>query len=175
MKQPNEVFLRPMERHDRRRLIMPEDEKLRMKCEEFRYAVEHPNERGDVTFSGQVFRHIDPTAWLAFKYDGVVVGYRVIPCSPLEINHYFDRYAYVEIPGYKITELTVKQLTGILTAIRNGFFEPQMGRIHEANSEDNTRILFRQRFQVAFWKENNPNLVTLAGGINTNPEGVIIQ
>lgn len=169
------VYLRPMERKDRRRLVMPEDQRLKQKCEELRYAVEHPNERGEILFNGQVFQPKDPTAWMAFDFEGVRVGYRVVPCSPFEIEHYFDRICFFETPGYRLHELSVKQLVAIKQAVMNAFLEPQMGPVHEKMSDNNERYFCWQRFQVGFWKAGNPNIVKTLTGVDVNDKGIIIQ
>jgi hypothetical protein len=173
MGQLNEVKLRAMEKNDRRRLVMPEDVKLREKCEALRYAVEHPNERGDIVFNGQGYRLKDPTAWIAFDYNGVRVGYRVVPCSPLEINHYFDRMAFFEVPGYRIYDLTVTQLVSIKTAVLDAFFEPQMSRVHENIGKNNERVMMTQRFMVAVWTPKSPGIVKTLTGVDVNAAGAL--
>lgn len=168
------VKLRPMERNDRRKLVMPEDKKLFSACVELRYKVEHPNEDSDIVLQGGVYKVKDPEAILTIKVDGVEVGYKVKPCSPLEINHYFDRYVYLKIPDYRLYDLTTKQLVSIKTALYNAFLEPQMGKIQvDIIGED--AMLMRQRFMVAFWTPQNPNIVKTLTGVDTDDKGVILH
>jgi hypothetical protein len=186
MKQPNEVYIRPMERDDRRRKLIPTDRNLMEKCVQLRHRVEHPNEVSDIILQNGVYRQKDPEAILTIRVDGVEVGYKVKECSKLEMNPYFDRYVYLKVLDYKLWELTNKQLASIKTALYNAFLEPQQGKIHVKIISDDAMVMV-QRFQVAFWYQKSPDLVSIAGGVDTdadgkiitkesyNPEGVIIQ
>jgi len=164
---------RPMKKNDTRKMIMPEDKKLFAACVELRYKVEHPNEDSDIILHGGVYKVKDPEAILVISVDGVQVGYKVKPSSPLELNPYFDRYVYLKIPGYHLSELTVKQLVSIKTALYNAFLEPQQGPIDVKIIADDA-MMMRQRFQVAFWAPKNPNIVKTLTGVDIK-DGMVIN
>ncbi len=165
--------MRPMQKNDRRKVIIPTDRKLREACISLRDRVEHPNEVGDILLQGGIYRQKDLEAILTIKVDGVEVGYKVKESSALEMNPFFDRYVYLKIPGYKLDELTNKQLASIKTALYDAFLEPQQSPIGlKIIGED--ALLMTQRFQVAFLYEKNKGLVTLTGGVNLK-EGKVIQ
>jgi hypothetical protein len=166
-------YIRPMERKDRRKVIMPTDRKLMEACIALRDRVEHPNDVGDIILQNGIYKQKDPEAILVTTVDGVQVGYKVKPCSPLELNHYFDRYVYLKIPGYHLKELTVKQLVSIKTALYTAFLEPQMGPIGVKIIADDA-MLMTQRFMVAFWTPKNKNLVSMIGGVDVK-DGLVIQ
>lgn len=156
---------RPMKKVDTRKMIIPTDRKMREACIQLRDRVEHPNAVSDILLQNGIYRQKDPEAILTIEVDGVVVGYKVKESSPLEMNPYFDRYVYLKIPGYRLAELTVKQLASIKTALYDAFLEPQQGPIGlKIIGED--AMLMVQRFQVAFLYQRNPNLVSIAGGID---------
>ncbi len=167
------VKLRPMERNDRRKMVLPTDRKIAEACMQLRHRVEHPNEASDILLHNGVYRQKDPEAILTIRIDGVEIGYKVKPSSPLEVNHYFDRYVYLKIPNYRLYDLTNKQLAAIKTAIYGAFFEPQMSKIQvDIIGED--ALLCRQRFQVAYWTPKNPNIVKTLTGVDVK-DGAIIQ
>ena len=166
--------IRPMERNDRRKLVMPEDKKLFNACVELRYKVEHPNEDSDIIMQGGVYKVKDPEAMLVINVDGVQVGYKVKPSSPLELNHYFDRYVYLKIPGYRLYDLTTKQLVSIKAALYHAFLEPQQSKIHVQIIGDDALVLV-QRFMVAYWAPKNPNIVKTLTGVDIDNQGRIIQ
>ena len=146
------------------RVIRP-DGRLLEACIELRHVVEHPNERSEIIEQQGIYKHKDPEAILTVKVDGVVVGYKVKPSSALEINPYFDRYAFVKVPGYRLLDLPKSDLAAIKMAVLEAFFEPQQGEIKvEVIGWD--AILIYQRFMVAFPVERNPGLVSIAGGFN---------
>lgn len=133
---PNQQILRP-------------DRRLFEACEALRYVVEHPNEESDIILQQGVYKQKDPEAVMTVKVDGVVIGYKVKPCSALEMNPYFDRYAYLKVPGFRLTDLAKKEMSAIKTAMLEAFFEVQQGKIHiEVIGYD--AILMWQRFMVAF-------------------------
>jgi hypothetical protein len=169
------VKLREMERNDRRRLVMPEDVKLYNACVTLRSFVEHPNDRSEEILVGGVYRPKNPEAWSAINLDGVQVGYRVVPCSPLLLNPYFDRWAFFSVPGYRINELSVKQLVSIKTAILHAFFEPQMGKVWEDVKGHAEKVILAQRFMVAMWAPKQPGIVKTLTGVDTDAKGVIVQ
>jgi hypothetical protein len=162
-----------MERNDRRKMIIPTDRDLAEKCIALRHRLEHPNEASDIILQGGVYRQKDPEAILTIRVDGVEIGYKVKPCSPLEINHYFDRYVYLKIPNYKLWELTNKQLASIKTALYSAFFEPQMSKIHVKIIAPDAMLMI-QRFMVAFWSPKNPGIVKTLTGVDVK-DGVIVQ
>ena len=167
------VKLRAMERDDRRKKILPTDRKLAEVCVALRHYVEHPNESSDIILNNGVYRQKDPEAIMTIDCDGVQVGYKVKPSSAIELDQYFDRYVYLKIPGYRLYDLTNKQLASIKTALYNSFFEPQMSKIHvKIIAED--AMLMIQRFMVAFWTPKNPGIVKTLTGVDLQ-DGKIIQ
>jgi len=164
-----------MERNDRRRLVMPEDDKLFRACVTLRHFIEHPNSRSDEVLINGVYHPKDPEAWSAIVVDGVRVGYRVVPCSPLLVNPYFDRWAFFDVPGYRIQELTVKQLVSIKAAILHAFFEPQMGKVWEDVKGEGEKMFLAQRFMVAAWVPKQPNIVKTLTGVDTDSKGMIVN
>jgi hypothetical protein len=165
--------IRPIQPNDTRKMIMPEDKALFAACAELRYIVEHPNEDGDIILNGGIYKAKDPEAIKVITVDGVQVGYKVKPSSPLEMSPYFDRYVYLKIPGYHLSELTVKQLVSIKTALYNAFLEPQQGPIDVKIIADDAMVM-AQRFQVAFWAPKNPNIVKTLTGVDIK-DGMVIN
>jgi hypothetical protein len=102
---------------------------------------------------------------MTVKVDGVEVGYKVKPSSPLELSPYFDRYVYFKVPGHKLKDLTKAELAAIKTALLEAFFEVQQGRI-QAEVIGWDAMLLRQRFMVVFPVQRNPNVVSLVGGFS---------
>jgi len=154
-------------------MIMPEDRKLFAACVELRHKVENPNKDSHIILHQGVYKIKDPEAILVISVDGVQVGYKVKPSSPLDLNPYFDRYVYLKIPGYHLSELTVKQLVSIKTALYNAFLEPQQGPIDVQIIADDA-MMMRQRFQVAFWKSGNPGIVKTLTGVDIK-DGMVIN
>ncbi len=129
--------------------ILKPDKRLLEACEQLRYAVEHPNEGSDIILQQGVYKQKDPEAIMTVKVDGVEVGYKVKECSKLEMSPYFDRYAYIKVPGHKLTDLSKREMAQIKTAVLEAFFEVQQGEVHvEVIGWD--AILLWQRFMVAF-------------------------
>jgi hypothetical protein len=156
-----------------RKMIMPEDKKLFAACVELRHKVEHSNEDSDIVLHKGVYKVKDPEAVLAITVDGVVVGYKVKPSSPLELNHYFDRYVYLRIPGYRLQDLTVNQLVSIKTALYNAFLEPQQSPIDVQIIADDAMFM-RQRFMVAFWTPKSPGIVKTLTGVDIK-DGMVMN
>ncbi|MFA6290173.1 MAG: hypothetical protein WC637_00250 [Victivallales bacterium] len=150
--------------------ILKPDRRLFEACQALRHHVENPNESSDILLYGGVYRHKDQEALMTVTVDGVEVGYKVKQSSALEMNPYFDRYAYMKVPGHKLKDLSKKEMKAIHTAIMDAFFEPQQGPIKiEVIGWD--AMLFWQRFQVAFLYEKSPGLVSIAGGANIDAGG----
>ena len=166
--------LKPMQRNDHRRMVMPTDRNLREKCDDLRHAVEHPNESGDIILQQGIYKRKDPEAILTIKVDGVEVGYKVKPSSPIEINPYFDRYVYLKIPGYRMSDLSVKQLVSIKTALYDAFLEPQGAPIKVGIIGEDAMLMV-QRFMVCFPVQMAPGLVSKIGGVNIDNKGVILN
>jgi hypothetical protein len=154
-----------MERDDRRRKVLPTDKELCEACVQLRHRVEHPNEVSDIQLQNGVYRQKDPEAILTIRVNGVEVGYRVKPCSALEVNQYFDRWVYLRIPGYRLYDLTNKQLASIKTALYGAFFEPQMSKIHVQILTSESMVMV-QRFMVAYWAPKNPGIVKTLTGVD---------
>ncbi len=134
------------ERHSK--IILP-DRRLLEACNALRYAVEHPNEESEIILQQGIYKHKDPEAIMVIKVDGVEIGYKVKPCSSLEISPYFDRYCYIKVPGHRLTDLSKREMSAVKTAVLTAFFEHQQGEVHvEVIGYD--AILMWQRFMVAF-------------------------
>lgn len=138
-----------IERNKRLKEVIKPDKRLLEACNELRYTVEHPNENSEILIAKGVYRKKDPEAIMTVKVDGVVVGYKVKPSSPLEINPYFDRYCYIRTPEHRLSDLSDKQLAVIKFTVLEAFFEPQQGNIHTEIIGDGA-ILLTQRFMVVF-------------------------
>ncbi len=164
--------LRPMQKDDRRKKILPTDRKLAEVCMSLRQYVENQGSGTDIVLHRGIYKQKDPEAILTISCDGVEVGYKIKPCSPLELNQYYDRWVYLKIPGYRLYDLTNKQLASIKTAIYTAFFEPQMSKIQVDIIADDA-LVCRQRFMVAFWKAGNPNIVKTLTGVDVDEKGII--
>jgi len=138
-----------LEKNKKLKQIIKPDRRLFEACEALRYAVEHPNEDSDIIMQQGVYRQKDPEAIMTVKVDGVEVGYKVKPSSALEMNPYFDRYAFFKVPGHRLSDLSDQEMASIKTALLEAFFEVQQGEINtEVIGWD--AMLMWQRFQVAF-------------------------
>ena len=140
---------RQLERNKRLKEILTPDKRLLDACVELRYAVEHPDSESEIMLAQGVYKQRDPEAIMTVTIDGVVIGYKVKACSLLEINPYFDRFAYVRVPDHRLTDLTDKQLASIKLALLEAFFEPQQGEV-KTEVIGNGAILLTQRFMVIF-------------------------
>jgi len=143
--------------------------------EALREFVEHPNKRSDIIMQQGIYQHKDPTAIQTVAIDGVVFGYQVKESSPLEMNPYFDRYAYCRVPGGNLSELMDSgAFKRFYEAMLDVFFEPQAGEIKFRQlSEDCFRL--GQRFMVCFPVNTKPDLVSKFGGVNLDGQGRVIQ
>jgi hypothetical protein len=142
-------MIKPIGKNDRRKKIMPQSADLKQKCEDLRYIVEHPNREGLIMSQTGVTVQRDPKLVMTIKCDGVEVGYRVVPSSPLEINPYFDRDVFIRIPGYKFSDLSVEEREKFFSTIFEVFIEAQMEQPKiEPLSEESVKI--SQHFMVAF-------------------------
>lgn len=110
---------------------------------------EHPNESSDIIIAHGLYRRKDPEAIVTIECDGVVVGYKIKECSPLEINPYFDRYVYVRTPDYRLKDLSPQELAQIKFTVLEAFFEQKQGEIHVEVVGEGALLLW-QRFMVAF-------------------------
>jgi hypothetical protein len=137
------------EKLKRTKEVVKLDGRLLEACTELRHTVEHPNESADIIIAKGIYRRKDPEAIMTIDCDGVVVGYKIKECSPLEINPYYDRYVYVRTPDYRLKDLSDKELAVIKFTVLEAFFEQQQGEIHvEVIGEG--ALLMWQRFMVAF-------------------------
>jgi hypothetical protein len=161
-----------LQRNKKLKEILTPDKRIYEACEALRQFVEHPNDRSDIILNQGIYRAKDPEAIQVVKVDGVEIGYKVKPCSLLEINPYFDRYVYYKVTGYRLTDLSHKEMDSIKTTIYDVFFEPQQGEIHiDVISYD--AMLLWQRFAVVFLHNKNPNLQSISGGVNLGEGGLI--
>lgn len=152
--------------------IIKIDKRIYEACEALRHFAEHPNQRPDIFLHG-AYHAKDPESLYTVAVDGVIIGYKVKESSPLEMNPYFDRYAYMKVPGHRLEDLSRNEMAAICTAMFEAFFEPQQGKIHDEQTGDDA-LLFWQRFMVAFPVELNKDLVSIAGGVNLDGKGLII-
>ena len=165
--------LRPVTRNDHRRKMLKHSQKLLQRCEDLRHYVEHPNERSEIVDQGGIYREKDPTIIQSVKVDGIIVGYQVKPSSPIELNPYFDRYVYLKVPGFKLSDLTDEEMSQVKGAIYQAFFSDYQAPINlRVIAED--CLLLAQRFEVAFRFAKNKNLVTKFGGVDMK-DGQIIH
>jgi hypothetical protein len=112
-----------------------------------------------------VYKQKDPETIMTVTVDGVVIGYKVKPCSPLEMNAYFDRYVYVRFPGHKITDLNDKEIAGVKLACLEAFFEAQQGEIH-VEVIGMGALLMWQRFAVTFPVRVSQSTIQVPQGFN---------
>ena len=138
-----------LEKNKKLKQIIKPDRRLFEACEALRYAVEHPNEDSDIIMQQGVYRQKDPEAIMTVKVDGVEVGYKVKPSSALEMNPYFDRYAFFKVPGHRLSDLSDQEMASIKTALLEAFFEVQQGEINTEVIGSDAMMMW-QRFQVAF-------------------------
>ena len=137
-----------VERNKRLKQVIRPEGRLFEACTELRHTVEHPNESADIIMAQGLYRKKDPEAIMTIECDGVVVGYKVKECSPLEINPYYDRFVYVRVPDYRLMDLSAEQLAAIKFTILDAFFEQQQGEIHVEVIGEGALLLW-QRFMVA--------------------------
>jgi hypothetical protein len=153
-----------MERNDRRKRLLPTSAELKIKCAELRRIVEHPNQDGKIMLKTGVTVERDPKVIMTTKVDGIEIGYRVIPSSPLELNAYFDREIFIRIPGYKFSDLQEDEREKLMSTVFECFIEAQQGKPHiEPIKED--CVLIRQRFMVAFFHKFQQSTIQVPGGI----------
>jgi hypothetical protein len=138
-----------LKRNNRLKEIIKPDKRLLEACEALRYTVEHPNADSEIMMAQGVYRKKDPGALMTAYVDGVVIGYKVKPCSPLAINPYFDRYAYVRVPEHRLTDLTDREMAAIKMAMLEAFFDTQQGEIKVEVIGDGALLMW-QRFMVTF-------------------------
>lgn len=148
---------------------------LNQALEALREFVEHPNRRSDIIMQRGIYQHKDQTAIQTVAIDGVVFGYQVKENSPLELNPYFDRYAYCKVAGHSLAELRASgEFKRFYTAMLDAFFEPQQGEI-KFRQLSNDCFRLGQRFMVAFPVNTNPDLVSIAGGVDLDSKGRILS
>lgn len=152
-------------RNKRHKEIIEPDKRLLDACTELRYNVEHSSKDPDIIMAQGLYRNKDPEAIQTVRVDGVVIGYKVKPCSVLEINPYFDRYAYVRVLEHRLTDLSDKQMAAIKFAMLEAFFEPQQGEIH-VEIIGQGALLMWQRFQVAFAHKFQDATIQVPGSFN---------
>ena len=97
------------EKMRRTKEVVKLDGRLLEVCNELRHAVEHPNQSADIIIAKGIYRKKDPDAIMTIECDGVVVGYKIKECSPLEINPYYDRYVYIRVPDYRLKDLSERE------------------------------------------------------------------
>ena len=152
-------------KNKRRKEVITLDFRLLEACHDLRYRVEHPDREADIIMAGGLYRHKDPERIWGVKVDGVEIGYKVAPCSPLEINPYFDRYVYIRTPGYRMRDLSEMELAALKFAVLETFFQQQQGEIKVEIIGEGALLLW-QRFMVIFpYKYQNATVqVPLAWG-----------
>ena len=138
-----------LERNKRLKEIIKPDKRLLEACESLRYAVEHPDVDSEIMLAKGVYKYRNPEAIMTTIVDGVVIGYKVKPCSPLAMNPYFDRYAYVRVPEHRLTDLSDKEMAAIKLAMLEAFFDTQQGEIKVEVIGDGALLMW-QRFMVVF-------------------------
>lgn len=141
------------------------DGRLLDACNDLRYRVEHPNEEADIIAAGGIFRTKDPERILTTKVDGVEIGYKVKPSSPLEINPYFDRYCYIRFKDHRLQDVSDQELAVVKFSCLEAFFEPQMGEI-KSEIIGQGAILMRQRFMVVFPYKYQDATIQVPGNYN---------
>lgn len=155
--------------------IIVSDKRLKDACEALRHHVEHPNERPDIALlNGGIYRQKDPGSVSTATCDGVVIGYQVVPCSPLEINPYFTRRIFVKIPGYRIEDVPKKDREAIMGAVFDTFIGEQQDA-PQVSQIGRDALLIEQIFQVAFPVNTKPGLVSIAGGVNIDKKGMVVH
>lgn len=138
-----------LKRNRKLKQVITLDGRLKEACDELRYFVEHPNKDKDIIIGQGIYRKKDPDAIMTITCDGVVVGYKVKPSSPLEINPYFDRYCYIRFPNHRLSDLSDKELATVKFTVLESFFEPQQGEIHQEIIGQGALLMW-QRFMVVF-------------------------
>jgi hypothetical protein len=144
--------------------IIHSDKDLRKACEELRYYVEHPNESSEIMLNKGIYKLKDPEAIQTIKCDGVEIGYKVAPLSPLAIGT-MVRKIFIKIPGYKIEEVPKKDRDAIMGAVFDAFIDEQQD-VPEIKSTADDAMLITQTFMLVVLTERQPNLVSIAGGFN---------
>jgi hypothetical protein len=61
--------------------------------------------------------------------DGLVIGYRIKKSSPLEISPYFTQSVWLRTPGFRLSELSDKEMAAIQYTIATVFFREQQGAV----------------------------------------------
>lgn len=138
-----------LKRNNKLKEVVKADGRLLEACMELRYEVEHPDKDADIVVAGGFFRRKDPEEIKAIEVDGLVVGYKIEPCSPLEMNVYFDRYVYVRAPGYRLSDFSLREIAIMKYSLYEAFFQPQQSQIHMEVIGQGAFLLW-QRFMVVF-------------------------
>lgn len=126
--------------------IIPVDQKLHQACVDLRDHVEHMGKRAD---------SIDERYKIyTVTVDGVVIGYKIKESSPLLIDPYFTRFAWIKTPDYRLDSLKASELAAIKTAVLGAFFEPQQGEINVKILTPESMML-SQTFMIAMIQRGN--------------------
>ena len=150
--------------------IIPSNKVLEAACADLRYEVEHQGSQSPIILLGATYKATDPNAIKTVKLDGVEVGYQVKHIK----GAHFMRCIYVKIPGYKWSEIPKWDIDKIIGAVLDGAIEVQTGDV-EIDLIAPDCYLISQVFEVAFQYEKNPDLRSIAGGVNLDGKGKIIQ
>ncbi len=143
---------------------------LEQACADLRYEVEHQGGGSSIILLGATYKATDPNAIKTVKVDGVEVGYQIKHIK----GAHFMRKVYVKIPGYKWSELKRHELDKIIGAVLDGTIEVQTGDL-EIDLISPDCYLISQVFDVAFQIEKNPDLRSIAGGVNLDKDGKIVN
>lgn len=142
---------------------------LEQACADLRYKVEHQGGGSSIILLGATYKATDPNAIKTVKVDGVEVGYQIKHIK----GAHFMRMVYVKIPGYKWSEIPRRDLDKIIGAVLGGCIQEQMDVEIDLISPDT--YLISQVFEVAFQYEKNPDLRSIAGGVNLDKDGKIVH
>jgi hypothetical protein len=149
--------------------IIQSSKLLAAACVDLRHEVEHQGSRSPIILLGSTYKHIDPNAIKTVTVDGVKIGYR--------IRHLFKGYhmreVFVKVKGYKVTELPTKDREAILGAVMDAFIQEQ-GETPEVAVIADDCLKYSQTFDVVYQYERNPDLRSIAGGLNLDKDGKIV-
>lgn len=150
--------------------IIQSSKALAAACIDLRHEVEHQGSQSPIILLGATYKATDPNAIKTVTVDGVRIGYR--------IRHLFKgfhmREVFVKVKGYRVTELPDKDREAILGAVMDAFIQEQ-GETPEVEIVADDCLKYSQTFEVVYQYERNPDLRSIAGGLNLDKDGRIVK
>ena len=138
-----------LKKNKRMKEVIRLDSRLYDACDALRQKVEDALSGPELMVVGSIFHKKDEKAVETVHVDGVEIGYRIMKSSPLEVNPYFDQEVFLKTPGYKLDELSEREMAAIQFTIATVFFRVQQQIPEPDISPNHETMRWRQRFEVA--------------------------